>query len=569
MAGWRKCGKWSWSWSLPAVGLLGAFLAFGTVGEAAASIALPGLVGAECPRVADPKLDGGEIPITIGLSPVGTVFRVTVLVSRDGGVERQFVRSLHQGDVTASTAPFELLWDGRDWRGRRVNPGAYRVQIVVDSGGGSETLELPINIVRLGISEIEAHSSVGTDEWQMIYFRKGSGYGFYATPAIGEYRNCAETGEASDLDLDDGSPRPSVPVHTATDEPVMDGTNYEQDRYNYPLCYLIGTTPKFEVMMGASGTSAGGHEVAAGYPVVGFEIRGVAADAAGSWSSSATNFSPGSSYLFTGPALAAEAGREARTVTWSWQYRQQGDIDWIDIGGSVETEHRFYTIVNTPVWASGATGLQYTGPWVEVAEYVHLWAETLGISTADEAGVLEALVHGYFGQEGLLTGAIEGVMYDTYTVGGDSGANHYYLWSGNRTRLSRLLHSHANGVYVNCSDVASTTSVMLGMLGVQNVQMVYLGTMYLRAIWGIGCPDYTLSLWGGSHGFSYHHIITRDGATHVSDACMWLDEDGSPSSLPGAPGYNCDRLWSGTGGYNDLSASNNVTKSLDPLPTIL
>ena len=88
-------------------------------------------------------------------------------------------------------------------------------------------------------------------------------------------------------------------------------------------------------------------------------------------------------------------------------------------------------------------------------------------------------------------------------------------------------------------------------------------------IWGIGCPDYTLNLWGSGHSFSYHHIMTRDQAVHVSDACMWLDEDGDPDSLPGRPGYNHDRPWDGfTSGYNQLSSTNNVTKTLNPLPEI-
>jgi hypothetical protein len=47
---------------------------------------------------------------------------------------------------------------------------------------------------------------------------------------------------------------------------------------------------------------------------------------------------------------------------------------------------------------------------------------------------------------------------------------------------------------------------------------------------------------------------------------MWLDEDGDPDTLPGEPGYNCDRPWAGIGGYNDLSSTNDVSYSLDILP---
>jgi hypothetical protein len=155
-------------------------------------------------------------------------------------------------------------------------------------------------------------------------------------------------------------------------------------------------------------------------------------------------------------------------------------------------------------------------------------------------------------------------------MGGDGGANHYFIASQHRIELSDLLNNHANGIYLNCSDCAGSTSTMLAMLGVDNVQLVHLGSMTLKAIWGIGCPAYTTNLWGGGgHGFSYHKIITRDAAVHVSDACMCLDEDGSPQTTPGIPGYNCDREWEGVpSGYEYLSAYNQVTRTVQALPTI-
>jgi hypothetical protein len=36
--------------------------------------------------------------------------------------------------------------------------------------------------------------------------------------------------------------------------------------------------------------------------------------------------------------------------------------------------------------------------------------------------------------------------------------------------------------------------------------------------------------------------------------------------VPGIPGWNHHRLWAGVGGYDDLAASNNVTKTLENLP---
>jgi hypothetical protein len=107
------------------------------------------------------------------------------------------------------------------------------------------------------------------------------------------------------------------------------------------------------------------------------------------------------------------------------------------------------------------------------------------------------------------------------------------------------------------------------MLGIQNVQMERLGSMVLRAIWGIGTPDYTLDLWnnggGSGHGFSYHHIITRDAGVDISDACLWVDEDGHPNRLPGTPGFNNDRDWNN---YESLLAKASVTWSLDVTPKL-
>jgi len=519
-----------------------------------------------CPRVADPKLHGGSIPLSFRLHQDlrDLEYQVRVTVVRGG----QLVRRLLNMRLPGANRPVNLLWDGRDEAGRLVDPGEYLILVQAELSGTIHLLIYPISIVRLGFTEIEAREADSDEEWQMVYFRKGDQYDWFATPAIHEYLNIARNGEVSDLDLNSGEPRPAAPLHTATASPVLDGPSaYDTSCYNYPLCYLVGSRPRFQVTMGDSCTLADGSAGWCGYPIAGVQIRVVAQDQEGVWEGDVFGIRPGGQYLLDGPDLPARAGRTERTVTWRWQYRELLG-SWEEIPGALVTRHRFYTIVDQPYWPSGAGGTQYAGPWVEVAEYLHLFAETLKINVTGQADVVRAFVRGYFGQEGPLTGAIEGVVYDCYSMGGDGGATHYYSFSGDSVQLSRLLNSHANGVYVNCSDVAASSSVMLGMLGVQDVRMVYLGTMYLRAIWGVGCPGYTLDLWSGAHGFSYHHIITRDGGDHVSDACMWLDEDGNPDALPGTPGYNTDRPWSGPDGYNELSASNNVSKSLDTLPDV-
>jgi hypothetical protein len=521
-----------------------------------------------CPRIADPKLEEATIPISYVLQPPGVRAHVAINVTQDG----RRVGTIFSEEQTGSDLPRTFVWDGRlpssggSMGGNYIDPGSYSVEVIAGASNLAR-VEAPLAIVRLGITEIEAQPTSGNDEWQMVYFRKGTTYAFYATPAIHEYLNVARVGELADLDLDSGDPRPPSPLWTATDSPVLDNGQYDEHGYNYPVCYLNGSRPTFEVTFGGSCVSNTGTATGVGYPVPGYQIRCVATDPTGVWQSPNRDIRPAGKAVFVGSALVpGNLTREDRSITWTWQFRPTGQNEWNEIDGRLVTDHRFYMTVGVPLFAT-TDGTQYAGPWVETAEYAHQWRRAYGSSKTGEAALVDIFMKGFFGQNGYLPTAIEGVCYDCPSMGGDGGASHYY--GGTSVQLSRLLNAHANGKFVNCSDVASSTSTMLGMLGVQHVQMLRLGSMRLRAIWGIGTPDYTVDLWGnGNHGFSYHHIITRDGGDDVSDSCMWLDEDGDPDNLPGTPGYNADRPWNGTNGYEELSAKGNVTKSLDPLPKL-
>lgn len=516
------------------------------------------------PAIADPKLSNGEIDFDFTLPATGT-YQVTVNIVKGDG-PTQLVRHLSSNSYSASGQVIQGQWDGMDMSGRYVEPGEYRIQISAD-GPVPSRLNYPIHIVRLGISELEAVSTAPVnDEWQMVYFLKGNGYAYYVTPSMAEYSNLADNGDIADLDLNNGLPRPSVALHTATDEPVMDGNEYEEFQYNYPLCYTKNANPSFEVKLGTTCTNGNGVAGGTGYPVQGYELRLVAADSKGAWTA-ADGIQPGVPVTISGPPLMNGVGREDRDMYWAFRYRKiGGNGQWKEVPGHIQTQHRYYTVHDEANWASGADGKRYSGPWVEVVDYVHQWSEGLSLDTSDDVGVVKTLIRGFFGQDGTLPTAIEGVVYDTYTYGGDGGASHYFNWSTTTIRLRKLLNGHDLGKYVNCSDVASSTSSMLAMLGVDDMRMLYIGSMTLHAIWGIGTDDYTMNLWGTGHSFSYHHIITRDYGTHVSDSCMWLDEDGNPGSLPGTPGQSHDRPWSGAGGYNQLSCSNNPNTHVDPLP---
>ncbi len=544
----------------------------GTGPSALAAAVGVGLTPVHTTRVADPKLNGGGVEVSFVLSPPGVSERVIVEALNPHGV---VVCTVADAQMTGSVDPIEVFWDGQSGQGRFLDTGDYQVRVRLASGAAAD-LVAPVSLVRLGVCEIEALASgVGElgapdDEFQLVYFKKGGVlYKYYATPAIHEYVSIAQPGEVSDLDLDNGEPRPPVALHAATDEPVLSGTAYETRSYNYPLCYVMGAQPRLEFTFGASSTDAGGAPQGVGYPVDGIDLRLVVTGGTGAWKPQSDAVTPGGQAVFVGPKLPGFLARRDRQLTFAYEYSSDGGATWHRVIGTHGSEHRFYTTLGAPNFTTAEGGQQYAGPWVEVIDYVTGWSEALGLGAADAKGVMEAGIRGFFGQQGAVPTSVEGVIYDAYPQGGDGGANHYFINQQHRIDLSALFDSHANGVYVNCSDCAGSTSTMLAMMGVEDLQLVHLGFMQLRAIWGIGTSGYTTNLWGNGHAFSYHKIITRDAGVHVSDACMWVDEDGNPNSTPGVPGFNDDRPWDGQpSGYNTLSSYNNTSQSLQDLPKI-
>ena len=522
-----------------------------------------------CTRVADAKLAGGSIDVSYLLAP-RLAKATTVITLLQGSTA---VTTIWSGREIALGTPTLHSWDGRNAAGSFVPPGSYTVRVQSTALGGSaaQTVDYPLDLVRLGLTEIQA---TGPTKWQMVYYKKGSLYRFFATPALHEYYSVADTGDVADLDLNNGSPRPAPAIHTGLASPPLEGSNYEDDNYNFPICYVAGSRPKLVARFGVNCTDGQGAPLPVGYPLPGMPIRCHAATAGVPWIAVGDVAVPGGTSTFEGPPLTTQVGRSDLAISWTFDVSPDNGHSWLPIPGHFDTQHRFYTILAAPRWGTGATGLQYAGPWVEVAEDIQTWKTALGIDTSTPEGVVAALIKGFSGQTGTLSTAIEGVMYDTSVLGGDGGASHYYQGFPpiNSVQLSHLLDAHSNGVFVNCSDCASSTATMLSMLGVANVQLQRLGSMNLRAIRGIGAPAYTLSLWGVgfAHAFSYHHIITRNGGVNISDACLWVDEDGNPNALPGLPGYNVDRLWNNAQtGYMGLAAIGTVSFFLDPLPTLL
>src|SRR5688572_8066583 len=291
-------------------------------------------------RIADPKLVNGRVEVSYRLEVSRTPYDVTIdLLTRPTG--KLVTNVLHVVEKGSNT-PRTRVWDGRDAQDQFVDPGAYTIRIEARNAVGvTRRAEFDLDIVRLGIESIaaESSSSTATNEWQTVYFMKRANYAFYATPATGEYLSRAETGDVSDLDLNDGSARPATAIHTGTAEPVLElgsggtGYIYDNDEYNYPLCYLQGARPQFTVTFGDTCTLANGTQGTCNYPVPGFDIRCIATDDVGGWSTTQASIAPGGTQTLKGPALPAIAMRNDRTVTWRWQYRRPAAATWQDVPG--------------------------------------------------------------------------------------------------------------------------------------------------------------------------------------------------------------------------------------------
>ena len=512
--------------------------------------------------VADPKLEGGGVVAEFYLDGTSASVNASAEIRQGANV----LDTIWSGTLVGGAEPTRVRWDGKDAGGAWCSTDSYTLRV---SDGAALQLDVPIALVRLGLTQIDAQESLaGNDTWQMVYFKKQAIFGFYATPAIREFRNVGDASAVSELDLDNGDPRPCPPLHTDTARPVMDGNQYEQFRYNYPLAYLMGAQPRLELEFGGTATNSGGQQIGTGYPLGTHELRCQAWVGRELVATSAA-IQPADHFDVSMPALPSAVTRVDTKLTLVWEYRELGGPKWHRIEGQTRIPLRFYTLLGAPQWGGSASGTQYSGPWVEVADDYYEWNRHLGLPANTVDSVTELHVKGFFGQQPGIPTAIENVLYDAYPLGGDGGATHYFNWSTWRMRLSRLLGEHDFGRYVNCTDNMGATTTMLSMMGVPNMRPLHLGNMTLKAIWGIGAPAYTTNLWGsGSHGFSYHHIVTDDGGLSVSDTCMQLDEDGTPNTAPGVPGWNTHRPWSGVGGYNSLSSYNNVDTNVETLPEV-
>jgi hypothetical protein len=489
-------------------------------------------------RVADPKLPGGGVAGRFSLVGVRGDRRITVDVALGDKTVRQICSRVITGRTEAC-----FCWDGKDGLGRFMDTGEYVIRIR-DARGVLTPVEASVNIVRLGITEIAALPNEGEDdEWQMVYFLKGDKYDYYVTPKCHEYRLSHDKGDTSDLDRNDGRPRPVEQVHTATDSPVLDGKHYAKNGYNYPLCYLMGAKPRLRVRAGCGATSHSGERISCGYQITGIEIR-VSLTRGGTEISSSKPIHPGDFATLSYVALPQESTQTNRDVTFAWQYRQAGSSLWRNICGRLTVPLRFYTQIGRPQ-LDATLGSQYAGPWVEVIDYHYQWQRALAARVATPEELITTHVHGFFGGSMEIPSPINGARFATNQSSGYAPT----------TREAKTIDLPAffdtrnrDSGTLACQDCAAATSLMLSMSGVKDIRRLTVlpGTgrpMFLNFIWGIGDPRgfvrETPRSWlyqDNSHSFAYHHTVSRDFGKKIIDTCVTLDVDSASNDPPILPG---------------------------------
>lgn len=466
---------------------------------------------------ADPSLPGfSGWPLRFDASTArGASLTCEVEVQRGATTLATLTGALEDGVCTA-------VWDGLE-SGLPARPGALVVEARLVRGDGlvRATAVLPLEVVRLGVQEIDVEVAAGGRSpllFRRTGGRRGGYYELLASEApFGIGADGTESG-ASALELASGARRPvPLPWNDIVSPPLdpRSADGVEHDSFNLPSAVLAGRSPT--LLLALATEAAGG---ASGDPLD-TEVRLVAPD--GTRIAGQDRVSHGTVVTLEHLATPVPGvGRFDVTYTFTFEARRMGGT-FQPIPGELPITLRYYGLVGAPSFASNAVPHR---PWVDVVDRI---AEWVGGSTADPERVAARLVEGVYYELGL--------RYDTA-----SGASFYtdYLGPGFDGAAFEMdaFEERAYGSVVNCSDSASILSTYANMVGLDFRYHILrhrtersFDLNFIRAIGGAAFDDTPFD--GGRGEFSYHAIVgARDGTTW--DATLAVDGDGAPASAPHA-----------------------------------
>lgn len=214
-------------------------------------------------------------------------------------------------------------------------------------------------------------------------------------------------------------------------------------------------------------------------------------------------------------------------VEWLWQYRETPSQPWTDFE---KTYHKIYTILevsNSPWQQTPYDTANTQLPWADALNYACEWVA--GAHTLDDvAGRITQQIYSY--------GESTPPLLEYDCPGG--GSSNYSYPKFNCTAFLELLRGGiGNGPYINCSDCATIVSTFANLLGCILWQCRMGGDYFpINPILAIGTKTWNRAC--GLGGFSYHEVAWKGQCTssdELFDACLQVDGDHAPESIPHAP----------------------------------
>jgi hypothetical protein len=474
---------------------------------------------AAIPVAADPKLEGFDgWPLLFDARFHDVDGRTcTISISRGEGEIARL-----DGAITESAC--SAAWDGRAASGQWLAPGPLDVTAIVASAEGEELARAAqtIEIVRLGIAEIELAAVMGTGARAPLLFRKTDGVrgGFHelaaSLPPFRLGRDATEDAAAVDIEDAEGNPRALPEPWADLTSPPLDprsADDVEHDLYNLPAAFVAGTSLSISATLSASVAGADG----GGAPTV-TEVRVVAPE--GTTFEGSDAFGHGETLVATTDASPVpNVGRYDLALRWTFEARAPGG-EWQPVPGAITTVHRLYGLVDRPIF--DYTDVPHRA-WVDVIDTVAGWVDG---ATRDPDAVAGRIVEGVYYELELRYDRERGAsFYTSYPSG----------WSGAVFDASRF-QDRVNGSTINCSDAGSIVSTYANMVGIdlryhilQHRTDAGFDLNYIQAIGWMGFTETPFT--SGRGAFRYHAVVgPPDG--RFFDGTLALDGDGTPTALP-------------------------------------
>lgn len=272
------------------------------------------------------------------------------------------------------------------------------------------TKEFSIFVVRLGVSEMSFEDAgVANEEYDLKYhFQKdsdiaaGPGNDFPLTDPVWKIGPDIpnDPADKGDIDLKDGTPfiDPSNFVGNYLNYPEQDSTDpdgVEDDYFNRPVCYKVGSKPQIKVKMGSQPVSnlpgnalvSVNYGSATGCPEIKIEPANYVDDPDTGIGNDNEDIQPNAEYRLQG-TTAAILGQNGLvtmgdlTIDMKFYYKDDA-ATWVEIPGYQRTTHPTYLVLNMPCDVMAT-------PWVKVLHRAIIWAQ--GAQPADsEANIAENL----------------------------------------------------------------------------------------------------------------------------------------------------------------------------------